>query len=115
MSDQEKIFADGFFFSRRDNAPEWVLGRISVKLEDALPFLKQHAKDGYVNINVNMSQGGKPYCELDTFVPRPRTENSGSSRGNAAAPTSNSNRRRQPEPPIEDDNDGEGDPDELPF
>jgi hypothetical protein len=66
---QEKIFADGFLFKRRENAPEFVIGNISVKVEEAIAFLNTHKKDGWVNLNVLNSQAGKPYVELDTFVP----------------------------------------------
>lgn len=36
---QDKIFADGFLFKRRENAPDFVIGNISVKVEDAIGFL----------------------------------------------------------------------------
>ena len=67
---QDKIFADGFLFKRRDNAPEFVIGNISVKVEEAVAFLNTHQKNGWVNLNVLTSQAGKPYVELDTFVPK---------------------------------------------
>jgi len=67
---QDKVFADGFLFKRRENAPEFVIGNISVKVEDAITFLKNNQKNGWVNLNVLNSKGGKPYIELDTFVPK---------------------------------------------
>ena len=67
---EEKIFADGFSFKRRENAPDFVVGRISVKVDDAISFLKQHQKNGWVNLNCNQSRAGKYYLELDTFVPK---------------------------------------------
>ena len=67
---KDKVFADGFLFKRRDNAPEFVIGNISVKVEEAIAFLKTHQKNGWVNLNVLTSQAGKPYVELDTFVPK---------------------------------------------
>lgn len=70
MSKQEKVFADGFVFKRRDNAPEWVIGNISVKVEDAVKFLNANAKNGWVNLNVNTAKSGKAYIELDTFEPK---------------------------------------------
>ena len=67
---KEKVFADGFSFSTRENQPEFVIGRVSVKIEDALPFLKEHgAKRGWVNLNILTGRSGKPYVELDTFEP----------------------------------------------
>jgi hypothetical protein len=67
---QDKVFADGFLFKRRENAPDFVIGNISVKVEEAVAFLKNNQKNGWVNLNVLNSKGGKPYIELDTFVPK---------------------------------------------
>lgn len=67
---QDKIFADGFVFKRNEKAPDFVVGNISVKVEEATAFLKQHAKNGWVNLQVKNSQGGKYYMELDTFEPK---------------------------------------------
>jgi hypothetical protein len=71
---QDKVFADGFLFKRRENAPEFVIGNISVKVEEAVAFLNTHQKNGWVNLNVLNSQAGKPYIELDTFVPKKKEE-----------------------------------------
>ena len=35
----EKIFADGFSFKRNDNAPEFVVGKQSIKVDEAIAFL----------------------------------------------------------------------------
>ena len=67
---QDKVFADGFLFKRRENAPEFVIGNISVKVDDAITFLNNNQKNGWVNLNVLNSKGGKPYIELDNFVPK---------------------------------------------
>jgi len=66
----DKIFADGFIFKRSENAPDFVVGGISIKVEDAVAFLKKHDKNGWVNLQVKNSQGGKYYMELDTFEPK---------------------------------------------
>ena len=70
MSQKEKIFADGFSFKRRDNAPEWVVGNLSIKADEAIAFIKNNTKNGWVNLNINYSQSGKAYVELDTFEPK---------------------------------------------
>ena len=67
---QDKIFADGFIFKRRENAPDFVIGNISVKVESAIEFLKAHDKNGWVNLNVLNSKGGTAYIVLDQFVPK---------------------------------------------
>lgn len=66
----EKVFADGFIFKRNEKAPDFVVGGISIKVEDAVAFLKKHDKNGWVNLQVKNSQGGKYYMELDTFEPK---------------------------------------------
>ncbi len=69
---EEKIFADGFSFKRREGAPDFVVGRISVKVDDAISFLKQHQKNGWVNLNCNQSRSGNYYLELDTWEATPK-------------------------------------------
>jgi hypothetical protein len=68
---EEKIFANGFSFKRRDNAPEFVVGRQSIKVDDAIAFLTQNQKNGWVNIDIKQSKGGTYYCELDTWEAKP--------------------------------------------
>jgi len=79
---QEKIFADGFILKRREKAPDFVLGSLSIKLEEALPFLNSNQKNGWVNLNLMISNTGKYYVELDTFVPKKQEDNA-----QPAAPT----------------------------
>ena len=68
MSD-EKIFADGFIAKRSERAPEWVITNLSVKVSEAVEFLNQHQREGWCNLQVKRSQGGKLYVELDTWQP----------------------------------------------
>lgn len=63
----DKIFANGFIFKRSDKAPSFVVGNISVKIDEAIPFLEKYAKNGWVNLKVNQAQSGKYYFELDTW------------------------------------------------
>tara|TARA_R100001443_G_scaffold114946_1_gene131778 strand:+ start:5239 stop:5505 length:267 start_codon:yes stop_codon:yes gene_type:complete len=74
MTQKEKVFADGFSFKRRENAPDFVVGRVSVKCDDAIAFLKQHQKNGWVNLNINQAKSLSYYMELDTFEPKKETE-----------------------------------------
>ena len=67
MAQEEKIFADGFVFKRNENAPDFVVGRISIKVDDAVAFIKQHTKNGWVNLGVKQARSGNYYVELDTF------------------------------------------------
>ena len=69
----DKVFADGFYWDRHENAPDFVVGKMSVKVAQAVPFLQEHANDGgYVNLQVKRSKGGKLYVELDTWQPEQR-------------------------------------------
>lgn len=66
--EQEKIFADGFIFKRNPKAPTFVVGRVSMKVEEAINFLKTHEKNGWVNVDIKEARSGNHYIELDTFV-----------------------------------------------
>ena len=67
----DKVFADGIYFDRNDNAPDFVIGKISIQIGKALPFLQENANEkGYVNLQVKRSKGGKLYVELDTWQPQ---------------------------------------------
>lgn len=66
----EKIFADGFSFKKQENAPDFVIGRISIKVDDAIAFMRKHEKNGWVNLNAKYGRSGNPYMELDTFEPK---------------------------------------------
>jgi len=40
MANEEKIFADGFSFKRNEKAPDFVVGRLSIKADDG-----EHSSD----------------------------------------------------------------------
>jgi hypothetical protein len=68
---EDKIFPDGFIMKPpRETAPEWVLGSISVKVDEFKQWLDDNEKRGWVNLNMKRSQAGKMYCELDTWEPQ---------------------------------------------
>ena len=67
MAQDEKIFADGFLFKRNEKAPEFVIGRLSIKVDEAIEFIKQNQKAGWVNLDVKKARTGNFYIELDTF------------------------------------------------
>ena len=70
----DKIFAKGFSVKRRDTAPDFHVCRLSCKVDEAIQFLSEHSKSGYVNINVNKAISGSFYCELDTYEPKAKDE-----------------------------------------
>ena len=65
---EEKIFANGFSFKRNENAPEFVVGRLSMKIDDAIEFMKQNQKNGWINLDVKKARTGNFYIELDTYT-----------------------------------------------
>lgn len=70
MQKEDKIFADGFSFKRNENAPDFVVGRLSMKVDEAIAFIKQHEKRGWINLNVKTARSGNHYVELDTYEPK---------------------------------------------
>ena len=77
MEQKERTFADGFIFKRKENAPEFVVGRLSVKVDEAIAFMREHSSDGWVNLDIKYGRTGNAYVELDTFKPK-KTDNSDS-------------------------------------
>ena len=81
----EKIFADGFSFKRRENAPDFVVGRQSIKVDEAIAFLSQHAKNGWVNLDIKQAKNGNYYCELDTWEAKPKNQGGDSKVGTVSS------------------------------
>lgn len=79
---QDKIFAQGFSFKRNANSPEFVVGKQSIKVDEAVAFLQANQKNGWVNLEVKQAKNGNFYMELDTWQPNG---------GNSPAGTSNAN------------------------
>ena len=69
---ESKVWCEGFFFDRRENAPDFVIGRIGIDVQRFTAWLeKQPVSDrGYLNINVTRSRDGAKYsASLDTWQP----------------------------------------------
>jgi hypothetical protein len=54
----EKIFAEGFSFKRQENAPDFVVGRLSMKVDEAIAFLRKNEKNGWVNVSIKYGRSG---------------------------------------------------------
>jgi hypothetical protein len=54
---------------RHERAPDFVTANLSIKVDELIPFLQQHVKAGWVNVQLKVSKGGKHYAELDTWQP----------------------------------------------
>ena len=70
----DKVFAKGFSFKRNDNAPKFVVGKLSLKADEAIQFIKDNSSNGWVNLDVKKSKDGKYYIELDTFNQKNKVE-----------------------------------------
>ena len=104
MANEEKIFADGFSFKRNEKAPDFVVGRLSMKVDEAVAFVRQHEKGGWVNLNIKTARSGNYYIELDTCEPTAQSGMKPQSEKQATP------KQKAPEPEVADDDDGE-----LPF
>jgi len=90
MQQEEKIFADGFVFKRSENAPDFVVGRLSLKVDEAIAFIKANEKIGWINLNIKTARSGNHYIELDTYEPKQGGQNEPASKPSKAAPTAKS-------------------------
>lgn len=68
---KDKTFVQGLYFNHpRPNAPEFVIGSLSIHVErikEALKELKPNDA-GYINIDVLNSKENKPYCVINDYV-----------------------------------------------
>lgn len=74
----DKIFAKGIYIDKpHENAPDFVKGKVGIKVDEAIQFLKEHENArGYVNLDLLQSKEGKLYFELNDWVPEDMKEKS---------------------------------------
>jgi hypothetical protein len=66
----EPKFVDGIKWNDpHPNAPEFIKGKILIKVDKLIEYLKVNESNGWVNITLKESKGGKLYFELDTWKP----------------------------------------------
>ena len=85
MEKKEKVFADGFMFKMKPDSPDFVVGSLSLKADDAIAFINKHVDKGWLNLNVNIGKSGKAYVELDTWKPTPKSNDAKESHFQEAA------------------------------
>lgn len=78
MSEETTTFLNGFIFKRpHEKAPAFVKGSMSIKVDEAISFLKAYEKDGWVNADLLASKdNSKLYFKLNTFKPEKKPEES---------------------------------------
>jgi len=65
---EETIFPEGFIVKGPGpNAPDFVKGKISIKVGEFSKFCANHANDGWINLDLLVSKSGKPYAKLNTW------------------------------------------------
>lgn len=65
---EEKQFANGIWFNKpHQNAPDFVIGKLSISVQNFIAWLNEHDENDKVRIDIKESRAGKVYCELDTY------------------------------------------------
>jgi hypothetical protein len=106
---QEKVFAQGFLFKRKETAPEFVIGQLSIKSDEAMQFIEEHTSEsGWINLNIMTARTGNYYIELDTFVPSKQGNVGNNPQRQTPAPS-----KAQPEQSAQASD--TRNPDDLPF
>jgi len=63
----DKRFPDGIIFKLpRENAPDYVIGGISIKKKEALEWIKKEEGD-WINLDLLVSREGKGYCAVNDY------------------------------------------------
>lgn len=72
----EKIFTNGIRFEKpREGSPDFVKGRLSFKVDEAVAFLEKYKNEkGWLNCDLKKSKEGKLYLELNQFKPKTSEE-----------------------------------------
>jgi hypothetical protein len=64
----ERVFINGLIFKAPSpKAPDWVKGKLSIKVDEFSKFIQENNKCGWVNIDLKQSREGKYYAELNTY------------------------------------------------
>jgi hypothetical protein len=69
------VFVDGMIVKKpHQNAPDFVKATVSFKMKEFVEWGREHHKEGWVNVQIKESKGGKLYAALDTFTPSKQEE-----------------------------------------
>ena len=77
----EKKFARGFYGkTKRQGAPAFVLGSVSIKVDDAIQWLNENKNEkGYVNLDINEGRDEKLSIFLNEYKPTTQSSSDGKS------------------------------------
>jgi hypothetical protein len=71
----DKILVDGMIVRNPNpKAPTWVKASISFNVGKFIEFADQHQKNGWLNVDMNLSQKGELYASLNEFTPKAHTD-----------------------------------------
>ena len=103
---KERVFADGFSFRKPSaDAPEYVVGSLSLKVDDAIAFVNAHKNaNGWINLSIMIGRSGNPYVELNTYEPK-----KDDGEPTEVKPKAKAKPAPQPEPEVEEEDE------DLPF
>lgn len=112
MSD--KKFIDGLLVKPpRDGAPEYVVGKLSLKREELITWLQQQHGE-WINADIKVAQSGNWYAQVDDWKPEGRRGGGGGRQqsGGGQGRTSGGYTQRPPQQPAPADDFAD---DDLPF
>ena len=78
MEKDNKLVPGMIFKSKHPNSPDFVLGSVSFKVEEIVPYLQANANNGWVNVDFLRAKDkedgtkGRPYFKLNDFKPEPK-------------------------------------------
>ena len=82
-------FLDGLIVKNpHQNAPDFVIGTLSFRVDEVIQSLKNNEKNGWVNTQIKKSKEGKLYVHIDQWEPN-KQGNSAPTQNNAPAPQDN--------------------------
>ena len=68
----------GLYPKKRDGQPDWVIGKLSINVEQFRSWMKAYLeanpKEEWINIDMAMSKNNKGYAKLDTWEPEKKPE-----------------------------------------
>ena len=72
MAENNNEFAPGIFYKApHQNAPDFVKGKINIKIQEAINFLQNELRAGnqWANLDMKKSREGKIYLTVDRWQP----------------------------------------------
>ena len=66
--EKEVKFVKGMIFKKPgENAPDFIKGNISVKVDEFTEFMNENVSNGWINIDLKKSREGKLYLQLNDY------------------------------------------------